>query len=716
MAMHVSPGVYTKIIDLSEYARNVPSTIGFICIYSEKGRDREFIETNAQDFYMEFGEPNIVYGGKAFGQAMYVASSFLKNSDSLYVIRVTHESATYANLAFTVDMMDDAHPVYPLSFEQVETEAEIRALLSIDLNEETHELQNTGEALTTEQLMGSNYADFQIDPATANLQCPLIIIGKGRGAWYNNFKIGLSPHSNAMLRAQGIYILDIYKRQAEDLWIDIDDDDVYKPKPVWKPTDQLEWNETNCGIDIAYTDEMPDALGGGTHVDAEYADYRECIEEGGYYVPQYEILNSFEVSFDPDQMDSSGDTMFIADIINKYVDDLEAIADNDVCRAICELSNSLDTPIDWSQYFSHLVWEVEPDPGNGIVGVPVYDPFLEIQGINVQLTNSTPMALNNGLDVSATVQGGGEVGQYSDSWEGREQWRNDMLAEFVKAYQGQLKRMKCKDPLNITAGIYVDEVLDTEDFYFSIVLDGGFPTVVKDSIFELVRNLRRDCVGIIDNGDNNSPSRALYARRFYHKYNTYHLALYECYSNIYDMYTGRYIWITPVYHMANLIPYTDSVGEIWWAPAGMNRGTLDTIRVARYSPRLGERDQFYLNQINPIVKFNVGYTVWGQLTTQRRATALQDLNIVRLVLYIKRALEQFCKYYIFELNNSSTWNAISSQISLFLNTIKEKRGLYDFSVSVGATEYEIKNRQVHVNVTLNPTRVIEQIHLNMYIV
>ncbi len=116
------------------------------------------------------------------------------------------------------------------------------------------------------------------------------------------------------------------------------------------------------------------------------------------------------------------------------------------------------------------------------------------------------------------------------------------------------------------------------------------------------------------------------------------------------------------------------------------------------------------------MKFNVGYTVWGQLTTQRRTTPLQDLNIVRLVLYIKRALEQFCKYYIFELNNESTWNGINNQITYFLKDIKDKRGLYSYGVEVGATEYELKNKQIHVNVTLNPTRVVEQIHLNMYIV
>jgi hypothetical protein len=167
--------------------------------------------------------------------------------------------------------------------------------------------------------------------------------------------------------------------------------------------------------------------------------------------------------------------------------------------------------------------------------------------------------------------------------------------------------------------------------------------------------------------------------------------------------------------MANIIPYTDNVSELWYAPAGFNRATISAIKALRYSARQGQRDLFYLEQINPIVKFNPGYTVWGQLTTQKRPTAMQDINIVRLVQYISRALKVYCDFYIFELNNDDTWNAIRTNIDLFLKVIKDKRGLYSYGVDVGATEYEIKAKQVHVNVTLQPTRVVEQIHLNFYI-
>ena len=120
-------------------------------------------------------------------------------------------------------------------------------------------------------------------------------------------------------------------------------------------------------------------------------------------------------------------------------------------------------------------------------------------------------------------------------------------------------------------------------------------------------------------------------------------------------------------------------------------------------------------QINPIVHFPEGYTVFGNLTTQKRPTALQDINCMRLVLYIKRALEQFCRYFIFDFNDSVTWDKINRQIIPFLDTIQSRRGLVSYGIEVGATEWEFKNKICHVNVTLEPMKVIEKIELNLYV-
>jgi len=264
------------------------------------------------------------------------------------------------------------------------------------------------------------------------------------------------------------------------------------------------------------------------------------------------------------------------------------------------------------------------------------------------------------------------------------------------------------------AGIIDDDVLDTENIYFSMVFDAGYPTDVKTSISTLVQT-RRDSVGILDNGDNATVSAALATRNNTNTFNTYFLALYESYNKVFDLFTGQDVWFSPVYHMSYILPRNDNVAEIWYAAAGFTRAAIDTIKELRYNPRLGERDQLYLKQLNPIVKFNPGYVVWGQLTTQARASALQDLNIVRLILYVKRAFEEFCRFFIFEQNDQITWSQVSTNLIDFLEVIKNKRGLYSYSVDVGATDYERRTKRFHVNVTLEPTRVVEQIELNFFI-
>lgn len=562
---NVAPGVYTTIIDLSEYVAGTPSTIGFLPIICEQGEDNKLISTNARDFFIDFGEPNINYAGKSYGQGPYVASSFLRESDSLYVVRCLPDDANYSNLIIYAEPGsqlggDSTSDISSASISNVNTTGEIDTLVGTD--------------------------------STA---C-IMFYGVGRGDYYDNYQIDISKHTNPQLSDPTlvgsydlVYVLDLYKRQEED------------------------------------------------------------DEEGQ---PQYEIIESYEVSFNPDRLDSSGENMFIYNILDRYCRFIKCAVNELNCK------RAIENQADFSQ------------------------PFIS-GAINLDEGSTGTLFDSNGIDSDVATQ---------------------ILG---KAYQGILPKT--------TTGEYVDEVLDTDNYYFTIVLDGGYPTDVKTSINTLVRT-RKDCIAIVDNGDNSTPSAAITARDDDHTFNTRYMALYEPYSKIYDVYTGKDIWLSPVYHMANIIPYTDNVAEVWAAPAGTNRATIATIKELRFSPRLGDRNTFYLKQINPIVKFSIGNVVYSQLTTQKRPTALQDVNIVRLVLYVKRALEQFCKFYIFEYNDSETWSKISNEINAFLKVVQSKRGLYSFSVDVGATEYELKAKQIHVNVTLNPTRVIEQIYLNFFIV
>jgi hypothetical protein len=380
-----------------------------------------------------------------------------------------------------------------------------------------------------------------------------------------------------------------------------------------------------------------------------------------------QIIETFEVSFYEDMLDQSGDSVFIEEVLNKYSKVIRCKV-NDVGVKAIEDNEILPSSAFGSQNPVHLE--------NGSEGT-----LLELS------------AQTGKIQVNEAVA----------------------IQTLVQAYNGFVT--------NPVTSELEDNILDLDNIYFSLVWDAGYPTEVKTAISSLVVDKRRDCVAIMDNGDNPTANLAIDRRNGtgtiptedWHTFNSMYLALYEPYTKVYDMFTGRDIWVSPVYHMSSMIPLNDQLYELWYPSAGFNRGTIDKIKDMRFNCKLGDRDNFYLNQLNPIVKFNVGYTVWGQLTTQRRPSKLQDLHAVRTVLYIKRALEQFCKFFVFEFNDAQTWGQIKVAVGPFLEYIKKARGLRSYNVEVGATEYELKIKTCHVNVMLEPTPIIEKIQLNLFI-
>jgi hypothetical protein len=363
------------------------------------------------------------------------------------------------------------------------------------------------------------------------------------------------------------------------------------------------------------------------------------------------IIETFEVSFDDTMLDESGESIFIEDVLEKY-------------------SLVLNCKVN--------------DAGVDIVTVNSLDytePFSATEAIH----------LDEGSEGSLVVV---------DPDTGKARIDSTTADQILsQAY----------------TGIIDDDVVDLDNIYFTLVWDPGYPTSVKVAINTLVDIYRRDCVAIMDNGDNTSYLTAMASRADDHNFNSRYVALYESYSKVYDMFTGRDIWVTPVYHMATLIPLNDKLYDLWYPSAGFNRATIASIKELRFNPKLGQRDNMYLAQLNPIVKFNVGYTVWGQLTSQKRPSKLQDLHAIRTVLYIKRALEQYLKFFIFEFNDEETWSQIASDITPFLGYIKAARGLSSYNVDVGATGYELKAKICHCNVILEPTPIIEKIMLNLYV-
>ena len=617
MATYISPGVYTKIVDLSTYVQQVPSTIGMIAFFAEQGEDNKlkFI-TSQEALQKEFGKPNILTYGKTFGQGLYVADKFVVNSPALYAMRVLPDDATFSNIIYYVDKVNN--------LVVLDSEAGV----------------NSSTELETKVQEDANRAPIYI------------IYPIGRGSYYNDLKVRMTPSLNV----PGAYILDVYKTGP-------DGDDV--------------------------------------------------------------IIESFTVSFDPKMTDLSGESMYIVDVLSRYSQYLRVIVNetsmtylNTVVTVDNVIAIQNDPPTtpnagdkyivgiaptgDWIGHENEIA---EWDGTAWTYTTPTRGYIANVAGTRYYFTGVTWTE----FDLFASVYSQASV-------------NDTMYKALENGSEGSLLNpdgtINATVATQLLANAYLGQidnaVIDLDSIYFNIVWDAGYPSDVKNAIVQLASELRKDCLAFVDNGDNMTPDDALNMRKNVHTWDTKYAALYEQYTLIYDNYTGRDIWITPLYHMAEIIPKTDRETEQWFAPAGFNRAIIDC-KELRYNPNKGWRDQFYLARINYFVKFNISTVVWSQLTTQTKASKLENINVMRLVLYCDRALKQFCKYFIFEQADEITFDQIASQVRTFLSEVKRRRGLKDYAVEVGQTPYEEKTKQVHVNVILTPITPIEKIELTFFI-
>jgi len=203
--------------------------------------------------------------------------------------------------------------------------------------------------------------------------------------------------------------------------------------------------------------------------------------------------------------------------------------------------------------------------------------------------------------------------------------------------------------------------------------------------------------------------------------NSSYATLYWSWLEIFDQFSGENIWIPPSGHALSVFARTSRVAEQWFAPAGLRRGRLITPIDVEYSPTLPERDLLYGsgNAVNPIVNFpQDGITIWGQRTLQRTASALDRVNVRMLLSYIKKNLTRALRPFVFEQNDSVTWNQAKSLTESFLADIKARRGLEDFRVVCDETTNTPERRdrnEMWISVFIKPTKVIEFIILNLVV-
>jgi len=189
--------------------------------------------------------------------------------------------------------------------------------------------------------------------------------------------------------------------------------------------------------------------------------------------------------------------------------------------------------------------------------------------------------------------------------------------------------------------------------------------------------------------------------------------------------TGAMLWIPPSVAMMGVLASSEAASDIWFAPAGFNRGGLSDgaagIPVTGVTQRLTskERDTLYEANINPIASFpSSGIVVFGQKTLQERQSALDRINVRRLVIYLKKQISILSTQILFEQNVQATWNRFKALIEPFLANVKVGYGITDYRLILDestTTPDLIDQNVLYAKIMIKPARAIEYIAIDFVI-
>ena len=204
--------------------------------------------------------------------------------------------------------------------------------------------------------------------------------------------------------------------------------------------------------------------------------------------------------------------------------------------------------------------------------------------------------------------------------------------------------------------------------------------------------------------------------------NSSYAATYYPWVQIKDSNSGQTIWAPPSVPAIGAMSYSQRATELWFAPAGFTRGGLSEGRggvpVVGVREKLSSRDRdtLYENRINPIASFPAeGIVIFGQKTLQATPSALDRINVRRLMIYLKRQISRFASTILFDQNVRVTWNRFKGQVEPFLRGVQAGLGITQFKMVLDETTTTpdlIDRNIVYAKIFIQPARAIEYIAID----
>ena len=254
-----------------------------------------------------------------------------------------------------------------------------------------------------------------------------------------------------------------------------------------------------------------------------------------------------------------------------------------------------------------------------------------------------------------------------------------------------------------------------DDYRFNVLLAPGIAAngAAADDMISVCQN-RGDAIALLDctlYGQTVSAASTAASSQ-----NSNYAATYWPWVQLYNSNLGKNVWCPPSTVMGGVLAFNDQVGAEWFAPAGLNRGGVPSVLKAERKLSQNDRDTLYDANVNPLATFpGNGVVVFGQKTLQKKSTALDRVNVRRLLIALKDYIGQVANNLVFEQNTNVTRNLFLSQVNPYLDSVVQRQGLYAYKVVMDEsnnTPDVIDRNQLVGQIYIQPTKTAEFIILN----
>lgn len=269
---------------------------------------------------------------------------------------------------------------------------------------------------------------------------------------------------------------------------------------------------------------------------------------------------------------------------------------------------------------------------------------------------------------------------------------------------------------------------DPEQVDIDLIAVPGHPSTGNIlALLDFCQNTREDCFAIIEPPFGLTVTEIIHWQNGTHPLNDVRFdndfgALYWPWVKIRDTFNRVDVWVPPAGVVLGAYARSDTIAAPWIAPAGTTRGLLPTVLDVFTRPTLQERDDMYGNRnaVNPIVSMpDIGaFVLNGQKTLQRRPSALDRVNVRRMMLYVEKQMKLRARDLLFEPNDDTTWAAFSDMATKLLTTVQHGRGIKAFKVQCDAstnTADVIDRNEMRARIGVIPTRAVEYIFIEFSI-